>query len=150
MRHRSVRRHGVVERDRRRVPTGELTKRSACREYDLHWETLEKILTHVDPPGYRRKAPRRKPKIEPFLRIIQEIFESDRTAPKKQRHTAKRIWERLRTNQQQVRLRRQRGLDALLRRHRINHRRGDSFRSHLRRILARAVNLAPLRPDRNA
>jgi transposase len=81
---------------RRRVLTGELTKRSACREYDLHWETLEKILTHVEPPGYRRKAPRRKPKIEPFLPIIQEILESDRTAPKKQRHTAQRIWERLR------------------------------------------------------
>ncbi len=81
---------------RRRVLTGELTKRSACREYDLHWETLEKILTHVEPPGYRRKAPRRKPKIAPFLPIIQEILESDRTAPKKQRHTAKRIWERLR------------------------------------------------------
>ena len=29
---------------RRRVLTGELTKRAACREYDLHWETLEKIL----------------------------------------------------------------------------------------------------------
>ena len=27
---------------RRRVLTGELTKRAACREYDLHWETLEK------------------------------------------------------------------------------------------------------------
>jgi hypothetical protein len=81
---------------RRRVLTGELTKRSACREYDLHWETLEKILTHVEPPGYRRKAPRCKPKIEPFLPIIQEILESDRTAPKKQRHTAQRIWERLR------------------------------------------------------
>ncbi len=81
---------------RRRVLTGELTKRSACREYDLHWETLEKILTHVEPPGYRRTKPRHKPKIEPFLPIIEEILESDRKAPKKQRHTAQRIWERLR------------------------------------------------------
>ena len=32
---------------RRRVLTGELTKRAACREYDLHWETLEKILAEV-------------------------------------------------------------------------------------------------------
>ena len=36
---------------RRRVLTGELTKRAACREYDLHWETLEKILAHVEPPA---------------------------------------------------------------------------------------------------
>jgi transposase len=85
---------------RRRVLTGELTKRAACREYELHWETLEKILTHVEPPGYRRKVPRRKPKIEPFLPIIHEILESDRTAPKKQRHTAQRIWERLRDEHQ--------------------------------------------------
>jgi transposase len=76
--------------------TGELTKRAACREYDLHWETLEKILAHVEPPGYRRTKPRHKPKIEPFLPIIEEILESDRKAPKKQRHTAQRIWERLR------------------------------------------------------
>jgi transposase len=81
---------------RRRVLTGELTKRAACREYDLHWETLEKILAHVEPPGYRRTKPRHKPKIEPFLPIIGEILESDRKAPKKQRHTAQRIWERLR------------------------------------------------------
>jgi transposase len=85
---------------RRRVLTGELTKRSACREYDLHWETLEKILAHVEPPGYRRKAPRRKSKLEPFLSIIHEILESDRKAPKKQRHTAQRIWERLRDEHQ--------------------------------------------------
>jgi len=81
---------------RRRVLTGELTKRAACREYDLHWETLEKILAHVEPPGYRRTKPHHKPKIEPFLPIIEEILESDRKAPKKQRHTAQRIWERLR------------------------------------------------------
>jgi transposase len=85
---------------RRRVLTGELTKRAACRAYDLHWETLEKILTHVEPPGYRRTKPCRKPKIEPFLPIIQEMLESDRQAPRKQRHTAQRIWERLRDEHQ--------------------------------------------------
>ena len=63
--------------------TGELTKRAACREYDLHWQTLEKILADVEPPGYRRTKPRRKPKIEPFLPIIRGILESDRTAPEK-------------------------------------------------------------------
>ena len=38
---------------RRRVLTGELSKRAACQEYDIHWETLQKILTHAEPPGYR-------------------------------------------------------------------------------------------------
>jgi len=41
--------------------------------------------------------PRARPKIEPFLPIIREILTADRQAPRKQRHTAKRIWQRLRT-----------------------------------------------------
>lgn len=80
---------------RRRVLTGEISKRAACREYEIHWETLEKILTHTQPPGYRRTKPRGS-KIDPFLPIIQEILEADKKAHRKQRHTAKKILERLR------------------------------------------------------
>jgi transposase len=40
--------------------------------------------------------PRPKRKLEPFLPLIHEMLEADRQAPKKQRHTAKRIFERLR------------------------------------------------------
>ncbi len=81
---------------RRRVLTGQLSKRAACREYELSWHTLKKILAHQEPPGYRQKQPRRKPKLEPFLPIIHEILKQDGQAPKKQRHTAWRIFERLR------------------------------------------------------
>ena len=81
---------------RRRVLTGELSKRAACREYELSWHTLKKILAHQEPPGYRRKQPRRKPKLAAFLPIIHEILQQDKQAPKKQRHTAWRIFERLR------------------------------------------------------
>ena len=81
---------------RRRVLTGELSKRAACREYDLSWHTLEKILSHQEPPGYQQKQPRRKPKLEPFLPIIHAMLEEDQQAPKKQRHTAWRIFQRLR------------------------------------------------------
>lgn len=81
---------------RRRVLTGELSKRAACREYNLSWHTLAKMLRYDEPPGYRQKQPRKKPKLEPFLPIIHEILESDIGAPKKQRHTATRIFQRLR------------------------------------------------------
>ena len=81
---------------RRRVLTGEMSKREACRQYEIHWQTLKKILTHEEPPGYRRAKPPRRPKIEPVLPIIQPILDDDTKAPKKQRHTAKRIWQRLR------------------------------------------------------
>jgi len=80
---------------RRRVLNGEISKRAACDEYDIHWETLRKILTHTEPPGYRlTKA--RPSKLEPFLPIIEEILRSDRQVHRKQRHTSKRIFERLR------------------------------------------------------
>ncbi|MFK7738541.1 MAG: hypothetical protein AB8B50_21125 [Pirellulaceae bacterium] len=39
---------------RRRVLGGELSKRAAFKEYALQWDTLKKILEHVEPPGYRQ------------------------------------------------------------------------------------------------
>ena len=48
------------------------------------------------PPGYRRQNPPRRPKLEPFTGVIDRILESDLSVPRKQRHTAKRIFERLR------------------------------------------------------
>ena len=80
---------------RRRVLTGELSRRQACREYKLHWETIKKVLAHVEPPGYRKSQPRQRPKLAPFLPLIAEILEADKRAPKKQRHTAQRIFDRL-------------------------------------------------------
>lgn len=81
---------------RRRVLVDGLTKRAACRAYDIHWDTLQKILEHPEPPGYRRTAPRPRPKLGPFLGVIHQILEDDKKAPKKQRHTARRLFERLR------------------------------------------------------
>lgn len=81
---------------RRRVLTGELSLRRAAEEYGLNYRTVKKIVNHVEPPGYRREKPRRRPKMEAFLPRIAEILEADKRAPKKQRHTAKRIYDRLR------------------------------------------------------
>lgn len=81
---------------RRQVLTNELSRRAACEKYHLGWHTLKKILAHVEPPGYRQSKARPKRKLEAFLPIIHQILEADRQAPKKQRHTAKRIFERLR------------------------------------------------------
>jgi transposase len=81
---------------RRRVLVDGQSKRSVCREFDIHWDTLQKILDHPEPPGYRRTVPRPRPKIDPYLGVIHQILEADTKAPKKQRHTARRIFERLR------------------------------------------------------
>lgn len=80
---------------RRRVLTGELSKRAACREYEIHWQTLEKILSHSESPGYQKTKPRSSI-VDAFEPVIEEILKSDRQVHRKQRHTARRIFERLR------------------------------------------------------
>ena len=85
---------------RRRVLTEKLSKRAACKEYALEWRTLTRILKHVEPPGYQLTQPRRQRKLAAFLPRIHEILEQDRQAPKKQRHTAQRIFDRLKQEHQ--------------------------------------------------
>ena len=80
---------------RRRVLGGEISKRAACAEYEIHWDTLTKILTHTEPPGYRLTK-KRESKLDRLLPVIEEILKGDRKVHHEQRHTAKRIFERLR------------------------------------------------------
>src|SRR6516164_2455276 len=81
---------------RRRVLVDGLGKRAACREYGIHYKTLKKILPPPEPPGYRRSTPRRPSVLEPLLPVVHQILKDDRKAPRKQRHTAVRIYRRLR------------------------------------------------------
>jgi transposase len=81
---------------RRKVLVEGVSKRSIIRDYRIGGRMLDKILTNVEPPGYRQEAARPKPKLGSFLGVIEEILQSDKTAPPKQRHTARRIYERLR------------------------------------------------------
>lgn len=80
---------------RRRVLVEGVSKRQILRETGMHWQTLEKILAHSTPPGYRARVARKKPKLGEFLPLIRQILEEDRGVPRKQRHTAKRIFERI-------------------------------------------------------
>jgi len=55
------------------------------------------MLRYAVPPGYRRQQPPKRPKLGPWVGVIDAILENDKQQPKKQRHTAKRILERLRS-----------------------------------------------------
>jgi transposase len=81
---------------RRRVLVEGVSKRQILREMGMHWTTLEKILEHGEPPGYRRRREPEKPKIGPYLEWVGEVLKADQALPRKRRHTARRIWERLR------------------------------------------------------
>ena len=73
-----------------------LSGREAARRFGIDRKTVTKILAHSVPPGYRRRRPPKRPKLDPFTDIIERILVEDRTVHRKQRHTAKRIFERLR------------------------------------------------------
>lgn len=59
-------------------------------------ETVRKALASPTPPGYTRTRPAACPKLGPFASAIEQILADDASAPRKQRHTAMRLFERLR------------------------------------------------------
>ncbi len=81
---------------RRQVLVEKLSKRAACQKYGPGWQTLKKMLTHEEPPGYRQSRPRPKRKPAPCLPILERILAEDLDAPRKQRHTVRRLFQRLR------------------------------------------------------
>jgi len=56
------------------VSRGERKKREILRREGISWDTLKKILAHPEPPGYRLKEPRPKPKIGPYLDVGLQII----------------------------------------------------------------------------
>ncbi len=73
-----------------------LSQRGAARRFGIDRKMVAKILKHSVPPGYQRSKPPKRPKLDPFIGIVDHILRDDKDRPKKQRHTAKRIFERLR------------------------------------------------------
>jgi transposase len=73
-----------------------MSKSAAARQFGIDRKTVAKMLEHAVPPGYRRTGPPVRPKLDPYVSIIDQILEEDKSRLKKQRHTAKRIHARLR------------------------------------------------------
>ena len=73
-----------------------MSTREAARVFGLHRDVVSKMLRYSAPPGYCRQSAPRRPKLDPYRGVIDRILEDDRSLPKKLRHTAKRIYERLR------------------------------------------------------
>ena len=73
-----------------------LSQREAASRFGIARETVRKILAHSVPPGYRRGQPPKRAKLDPYIAIIDQYLDEDRTSHRKQHHTAKRIFDRLR------------------------------------------------------
>lgn len=80
----------------RRLDAEGLSQRAIAKQTGLHRETVSKILKLQAPPGYRRKREPQRPVLGPFVKIIDATPAQDKSAPKKQRHSAQRILDRLR------------------------------------------------------
>src|SRR5487761_1640836 len=73
-----------------------LSERAAARRFGLDPRTVSKMMKFSVPPVYVRKRAPAKPKLDPFIPVIDGILRDDKSRPKKQQHTSKRIFERLR------------------------------------------------------
>ncbi len=82
-------------RVRRAVLVEGRSQRSVAREFGLARVTVRKMVGYSIPPGYRRKEPPKRPKLGPWIGVIDAILEEDKSKPAKQRHTAQRIFHRL-------------------------------------------------------
>lgn len=80
---------------RRQILVEGISKRQILRETRMHWKTLEKILSHSEPPGYRLSQPRELRKVGQYLERMKQILAEDEGMPRKQRHTAWRVFQRL-------------------------------------------------------
>jgi hypothetical protein len=61
----------------------------------VHRRTVRQALASAIPPPRKAYPPRPRPAIDPYVEIIDGWLLADRDAPRKQRHTARRVWQRL-------------------------------------------------------
>lgn len=73
-----------------------MSGREAALHFEINRRTVSKMLKHSIPPGYRLSTDRPRPQLDPFTAIIDQILIDDGDRPKKQRHTAKWIFDQLR------------------------------------------------------
>jgi transposase len=82
-----------IRRDREREG---LSVHALARRHGVHRRTVRQALESAVPPARKRPEGRPAPKLGEWCELIDSWLVADQTAPRKQRHTAKRIWERLR------------------------------------------------------
>jgi transposase len=82
-----------IRRDREREG---LSLHALARRHGVHRRTVRLALESAVPPPRKRPEGRPAPKLGPYRALIDSWLEADREAPRKQRHTARRVWERLR------------------------------------------------------
>jgi hypothetical protein len=69
--------------------------KNVAKKYGVHRRMVRQALADASPPE-RKKPKRQRPRIDEVAEFIDKILESDTKAPRKQRHTSHRLWNRVR------------------------------------------------------
>ena len=83
---------GQIRRDWR---AGGSSVRELAVRHHVHRRTVRQALASAAPPPRKAYPPRPRPAIGPYEAVIDGWLLADRDVPRKQRHTARRIWQRL-------------------------------------------------------
>ena len=80
-----------IRRDARRQG---MSIRALANRHGVHRRTVRQALADATPPA--RKVPERlAPATGPYVDLVRRWLVEDQAAPRKQRHTARRVWQRL-------------------------------------------------------
>jgi len=71
-----------------------LSVRALARRHHVHRRTVHQALASAVPPP-RASPVRASPVMGPWIPLVRSWLEADKGAPRKQRHTARRVWQRL-------------------------------------------------------
>ena len=85
----------LFEQIRRDWRAGGSSIRELAVRHHVHRRTVRQALASAVPPPRQVYPPRRRPALGPYTQVIDEWLVADRDVPRKQRHTARRIWRRL-------------------------------------------------------
>jgi hypothetical protein len=85
----------LFEKIRKNRRIEKLSIRELAGKHHVHRRTVRQALSNAIPPPRKTYPARRRPAIDLYVEIIDGWLLADRDVPRKQRHTARRIWQRL-------------------------------------------------------
>lgn len=85
----------LFEQIRRDMRVEEVSIRELAQRHRVHRRTVRQALASAVPPPRKAYARRSRPAMDAYVEVIDSWLLGDREVPRKQRHTARRIWQRL-------------------------------------------------------